>query len=674
MPQCIAQQDQTTWLNTMTKCTQKRCTRHFGIICTHHQWLTQLSCLSAGFSPDVIKHYIPYCSRSVLAKAQLYRWIRNVTGRTWLVDVGDANELLHLSEASLVEGYASVGVTYKAPTCLSNSVSASREAFHHVLASCSFTSTTRHIGNAARPWEYSGSRRSMIALDFETVGYDSTGRTISNGDYFDKKCFCGTFTTDSTNEPCLGDPRQIDLTRALLWKNATCGPKYLPDNWTEKLKTTQFGFIPVGKWYWPSCVMDMPKQVVQLADKCETDACKLDSAGYCEVTRAVDRSCFCRDITYDSCGGACRVFEGRIGYVKWLHGVCGSVQDWHGLPDNWRQLAAPSRLEMIPWRWSVKPSTNATETCVANEWKLGSFALVNVATLLAVFLGSKIGVRRIVRGFVWHPRSSSWVSTGLLIAAIQLLGHWFNAIIVHKTPGYENVPISQLLLLWISIPRLSWLPILLIGVQPFVAINLSAAAPSLFAETILQLLSSYYMIQAVKYGLEHNLYIDDLENVGSGGRAGIMYTGALMWVITIAATVVYCILATRRWIGSSGADLPKWQGSRQAVNIVEEVILWFSPHDTRVQRKLDSHLMHKSSVLGETTRIRIEAGKHPVYGTFPSEEPPTTGLHHQEYAELYAVTVTILFLLWIAQWLFWGGFIGLSGDEYVSCHIPLKID
>ena len=72
MPQCIAQQDQSTWLSSMTKCTSKRCTSHFLFICTHHQWLTQLSCLSIGFSADVIKGYLPYCSRSVLAKAQLY--------------------------------------------------------------------------------------------------------------------------------------------------------------------------------------------------------------------------------------------------------------------------------------------------------------------------------------------------------------------------------------------------------------------------------------------------------------------------------------------------------------------------------------------------------------------------------------------------------------------------
>ncbi|RFU26863.1 hypothetical protein B7463_g9467, partial [Scytalidium lignicola] len=246
MPQCIAQQDQSTWLSTMTKCTAKKCTSHFGFICTHHQWLTQLSCLSIGFSSDVIEKYLPYCGRSILAKAQLYLWIRKITSRTWLVDVGDANGL---PPDSLAEGFAAVNVIYKAPTCLTSSVSApSMEPFQHVMTSCSFTSTTQHTGNAARPWEYSKSLRSMIALDFESVGYNLTGHYIGYGKYFDKECFCSAFTIDPKKEPCSA-PGHIDLTKERLWINATCGSMSLPENWTDNLKTTEFAYIPIEDWH-----------------------------------------------------------------------------------------------------------------------------------------------------------------------------------------------------------------------------------------------------------------------------------------------------------------------------------------------------------------------------------------------------------------------------------------
>ncbi|KAJ6014446.1 hypothetical protein N7540_009037 [Penicillium herquei] len=299
MPQCIAQQDQSIWLNTMTNCTKQRCTSHFGVICTHHQWLTQLSCLSSSFSSDVVANYLPYCGRSILAKAQLYSWIRTITGRTWLAEVGDANGLQTLSPACLDKGYAAVvDAISHAPKCLIGSTSSvSMEPFQHVMASCGFTSTSQDTGNAARPWEYSRSLDSMIALDFETVGYDLVGHRIRDGDYFDKDCFCGVFTINFEKEPC----SQLDLTKERLWINATCGSTSLPDDWMDALMTTKFSFIPIEDWRWPICVADMPKQVIELTDQCATDACEVDSSGYCKVRRAVDRTCFCRNISYESC-------------------------------------------------------------------------------------------------------------------------------------------------------------------------------------------------------------------------------------------------------------------------------------------------------------------------------------------------------------------------------------
>ncbi|KAH6706497.1 hypothetical protein BKA61DRAFT_739410 [Leptodontidium sp. MPI-SDFR-AT-0119] len=626
MPQCIAQQDQSTWLSAMTKCTSKRCTRHFGIICTHHQWLTQLSCLSTEFSSDVIEGYVPYCSRSVLAKAQLYLWTYRITGRTWLVDVGDANGLQNLSPDSLAEGYTAITVAYKAPTCLTRSISAlSMEPFHHVLASCSFTSTTQHTGNAARPWEYNQILRSMVALDSETVGYDLTGRSIRYGDYFDKGCFCNAFNIDLKKEPC-PDPGQIDLTKERLWINATCGSASLPDKWADTLKTTEFAFIPIEDWHWPIFVADMPKQVIQLPDRCSTDACEIDSSGYCEVKRAIDRACFCHGISYDSCL-SCQKFKTRVDYIKWLHDLCGDVQDWHGLPDNWRQLATPTLLEMIPWRWTLKPSniSNSThvtdvapvqtrEACASNEWKLGSFALVNIATVLAIVLSRRGGIRRTARDVPPHP--GCWFFKGTIIATIQLLANLINAFLVQNTPGYENVPAFQLMLLWCSIPRLAWLPILLIGVYPFEATNISAAASTLFAEMILHFLSSYYMVMTVNYGWKYDFYLGSMEGVERGELARVMYAGAFMWFIIIGPAL---------------------------------------GHLTWAIRKLD-----KSKVPEETLLISSEGRDYMVYGTF-STKVQNTWVVQESSMQVYAAPVI---LLWIAQWLFWGGFIGLSSEEF----------
>ncbi|KAE8382751.1 hypothetical protein BDV26DRAFT_224066 [Aspergillus bertholletiae] len=211
------------------------------------------------------------------------------------------------------------------------------ESFDRVIASCSFRSTTQDTGNAVHSWEYWESLRSIVALDFETVGYDLVGRHISDGEYFDKACFCNAFTMDRDAEPCPGSG-ELDFTKERLWINAVCGSTSLPKNWTDTLRTTVFAYIPTEACHWPMSVADMPKQVIDLHHQCATDACEIDSSGYCKATRAVDRACFCRNIKYDSCGGSCREFEGRIDYIKWLHNVCGNVHDWHGLPDNWRQI------------------------------------------------------------------------------------------------------------------------------------------------------------------------------------------------------------------------------------------------------------------------------------------------------------------------------------------------
>ncbi|OJJ83808.1 uncharacterized protein ASPGLDRAFT_66762 [Aspergillus glaucus CBS 516.65] len=669
MPQCIAQQDQSTWLSTMTKS-----------ICTHHQWLTQLSCLSVAFSPNVIESYFPYCGRSVLAKAQLYQWVRNITGRTWLVDVGDANELQNLSPASLAEGYAAFDVVYNAPTCLTGSVSALwMEPFQHVMASCSFTSTTQHTGNAARPWEYSESLRSMITLDSETVGYNLVRHRIRDGDYFDKDCFCSAFTIDLKKEPCSGSG-QLDFTKERLWINATCGSTSLPDNWTDILKTTQFAYIPIEDWHWPMCVADMPKQVIKLTDQCATDACELDSSGYCKVKRAVDRACFCRSISYDSCGGSCKIFETRIDYIKWLHDLCDNVQDWHGLPDDWRQLAAPTPIDMIPWRWTIKPSNNsdiayithlgyirATETCASNEWKLGSFALVNVATFLVAFLSQRTSIHQITPGFLWHSHPWCWFFKGTLIATLQLLANWFNVLFVQKTPGYEDVPVIQLMLLWCSMPRLAWLTILLIGVQPFGAMKFSAAASLLFAEMILQSLSSYYMVMTVNYGREHNFYFGGMERAERGRSAKIMYAGALMWLMIVGLVLIQSMRATRRMnrlIGSGSLNPPKWQRGKQTISkIAEDLMVCLNELCTRFREDSAHYWMDESRGSEETPLTSSEGGDYKMYGTFSVKDQ-----HHwvsqKAFVELYAATVISMLFLWIAQWLFWGGFIGLSSEEF----------
>jgi hypothetical protein len=516
----------------------------------------------------------------------------------------------------------------------------------------------------------------MVALDSETVGYDLVQHHIIVGNYFDKECFCSSFTLDVQNEPC-SESAALDLTKERLWINSTCGAAFLPEGWKDGLKTTQFAYIPVEAWHWPRCVVDMPKQVIGLTDQCTTDACEVDSNGYCNVKRAVDRTCFCNNISYDSCGGLCHVFENRIDYVEWLQGLCGDVQGWHGLPDNWHGLALPSPTEMIPWKWTVKPSydfnvsngrrsglLDAQEGCPSTEWKLGSIAIVNIATILGAML---VQTRRRHRTTLGDRRNShlrSWFFKGVLVAAVQLLAIGLNSLVVQHTPGYEDVPVVQLMLLSCSLPRLVWPIILLLGLQPLGAREVCTAASLLFAETILQALSSYYILVTVNYGREHDFYYGRLSTAVRGTQATIMYAGALMWLVVVGLALIQLMRAVRRINRhSKSGDLPPSYSERPqttTAKIAEDLTELLQ--ERRAKMTGDVQWLDTSRESEEALLASKGRGHGGAYGTFPAHnQRPRTKVSPE--ALLYTGAVMFMSLLWVAQWLFWTGFIGLSSEE-----------
>ena len=660
MPQCIAQQDQSAWLSAMTRCTGRQCTRHFGAICTHHQWLTQLSCLSTEFSPDLVSLYLPFCSRSVLAKAQLFHWIHTITGRTWLVDAGDANGLQTPSPTSLTRGYAALEVADKAPTCLTKSVVGSyMEPFHHVMALCGFTSDTRHTGNAARPWEYRESPRSMVALDFETAGYDLTRRRIAYGDYLDKRCFCDTLGTNIDAQPCPGPG--LTATKERLWLNATCGPESLPANWTTGLQTTTFAYIPTENWRWPDCVAAMPRRTIALVDQCTTDACELDSDGYCTVTRAVDRACFCRATSYDGCKGGCHVFEARIDFVNWLHGLCGNVEDWHGLPKHWRRLAAPTRVNMMPWPWNVGPSkrsgarhghSKSSTPCASTEWKLGALMLSNSAALLAGLYAARSPPRA-------RPLSSTypaWLATGLAIAALHVLAHCITAALVKLTAGYAALPTLQLVLLWTTMPRPTWTTLVLVALRRSSTTPPHATASCVLAETLLHSLSAAPMLHTVAYGWTHGFYSAAMARLDAAPAAQAMYAGAALWLLVALGSALLLAHTAFRAHPAPPPTTPTHS-------------VFNHPHPPPPPPPPPPpYTPHPAPPCYEHTPL-----PHPdahSYGTLPNKPRDPRGPRDSTPGPVFVVC-TAVFLAWLAQCIFWAGFIVLSADEYVRTHALL---
>ncbi|KAH8706925.1 hypothetical protein GQ44DRAFT_494358 [Phaeosphaeriaceae sp. PMI808] len=666
MPQCVAQQDQSAWLSVMTECIHKVCIRHFGVICTHHQWLADLGCLRDGFAPDAVRRYMPYCGRSVLYKAQLYLWIHKYTDRTWLIDAGDADDVHDLTPSSLIGGYSDVDVTGYAPRCLTYSESPlSLETFDSAMEFCTFRARREHTGNAARPWEYNESLQSMVALDYETVGYDLTGRIIHESRYFDKKCLCDTFDMDPYDEPCIGRG-QLELTKQRLWIYATCGSKFLPENWRDNLKTMGYAYIYPWEWYWPSYATDMTREAKNLPHQCTTEACEINSAGFCEARSVIDRSCVCRDISYTSCGASCHGFENRIRYVEWMQDLCGNVTDWHGLPDNWRQIDSPTTVDMIPWEWKVK----STEECASNEWKLSSFILVNIVTFLVACMSYSQDVQELMGDFLWSPLGSNWFLAGISSAILQVFGNWFNAFIVQSTSGYEDVPIIELMLLWCTVPRLAWIAISMIGTQPFKSRSFAAAKASLFAEAILQGLGACYMITTVRYGFEHNFYFGGLQHAERRGSATIMYYGALMWVAITGLALIHVALALCRvqkmtTVPDDNGLLQHHRNKKPTSNVAEDLLSQLDHGYTQFGDQLAQHWEEQHRSRQKASSRANPGRRYTMYGTLPVPADAEVKRGPEgAVLKLYGVMVTNMVLFCMAQCAFWGGFINLTSEEY----------
>ena len=89
---------------------------------------------------------------------------------------------------------------------------------------------------------------------------------------------------------------------------------------------------------------------------------------------------------------------------------------------------------------------------------------------------------------------------------------------------------------------------------------------------------------------------------------------------------------------------------------------------TGLEEKMAHRWRDKSKGLEEASPMTSEGGYYTAYGTVPLERQ-NNWVSQKAFVKLYTVSIVSMLLLWIAQWLFWSGFIGLSLEEYVFMHI-----
>lgn len=260
------------------------------------------------------------------------------------------------------------------------------------------------------------------------------------------------------------------------------------------------------------------------------------------------RARWCRDISYpQTCGGLCPLSWERARLVAWMQETCSPVLGWSGLPQDWINLLEVQASDLNPWPWNVTSlRPGDAERCPSPGGLLGAFAAINIAlALVTPISGRRTVLMRVSFGYLGNLDTQTWFPMGVLIAALNIMINFLNAVLIARAPGYENLDVKGLGLLWCTRPRLAWIVVVLVPWGGKDGLYLSSAASSLTAEVILQLISAYVFGHVTNYGRKQRFYSLD-RGIGDTefGRAGLtMYAGAVIWLVVVIFALAACFEA-----------------------------------------------------------------------------------------------------------------------------------
>ena len=355
--------------------------------------------------------------------------------------------------------------------------------------------------------------------------------------------------------------------------------------------------------YWkstgaPSCVYS------QGTVPCETLNSSIAACGF----EANSQGCFCLAVAQSSCPSLCRNGSDASLFVRWIldrycfgpelatEETCKnpsvtptsspnlfqpplsmSVEEYKAVWEDYANLEISAHNNLFAWQWTVAYNSTAlsdappTYKCPTTRAQLGSFAIVNGVTFIAsLILGHRSVVKRITCRMCGDRDSSAgwWLLGGVASAALSIAGNTLNALLIKAKPGFENISVSNLVLLWCARPRLAWTGALLAAVGAENSYYTSLGASCTIAEGILQIMASFYIGKTAHWAvISGYLKQGHLGGIPGAHDAKIMYAGVLLWLITIAfAFVVWVFLLC--YTASSG----KTAGQRTIISFG----IWFT--------------------------------------------------------------------------------------------------
>jgi hypothetical protein len=296
-------------------------------------------------------------------------------------------------------------------------------------------------------------------------------------------------------------------------------------------------------------------------------------------------------------GGCCAQDDNEMASLSsWIETLCnGSYTSLFKFYDG--QARQDWGQYILPDNHTVMPDSTTHARCPNKSLYLGLFGIENVVFLIFVFI-LFLATLYYERGFVLrNPKVMRFhrlmapirsVKTGLksaftrvfnissssdgtaevtetillaiFLAGVQLAFNFTTAIVVQRTPGYSNVDITLLALLFCSRPRLGWLACLLSRIPDRVlqqwfhmtdhtslvsgqTIVARVAVSSAMGEVIMQLLGSYFLGMTAHVGVIRGFYQHNhLSPFENGMQARNMYGGAMLWVVAAFFIVIMWII------------------------------------------------------------------------------------------------------------------------------------
>lgn len=214
------------------------------------------------------------------------------------------------------------------------------------------------------------------------------------------------------------------------------------------------------------------------------------------------------------------------------------------------------QADLLPPSWYNYEHTTAVITpdrkdalsrdyrCPTAKSTLGAFAAVNIIMgLLLPIIGRRDVIKKLSLGLLGRRGSLAWIYTGPIGAALHVLSNVVGAAIIKATPGFSALNIGQVILLWTTRPRVSWMIVCLVPFQKEDAIYLSVTTSTLVAELIMQVLSAYYMIYATNFARKQKFYLGSLmeSEVPQAKATLLMYAGSILWITAITFAIGSCL-------------------------------------------------------------------------------------------------------------------------------------